>query len=481
MAIPSSTVNFLDGNLGLVASAPTKPLIIGPCSSGTTNYVYTFGNISTLRSTLGNGPAATQAAMILNDVGGTVDVIRCDASVAATSGSFVSGTVPSVVLSGTPRDTYHVDYKIVTGGALSSDGVRVKYSLDGGKTYTAALHVTASTGVLSLTDTGLTLTFGAGTYTAGEVGSFVTHAPTINSTDLNAAMDAFKASGNEVSDIYVANDPITAAEGRVLASAMDTNLTSLGNLYQYVACVMHLGGQGDSDATKVTQANQFSFSTGQGGMLTVHRARRVLPITYPGYANPRLPFSMHVAAHTQARDLSSSPAAVRFGALLGASEPTYDEYLDGELFSAAGLVAPRTYRGRPGVFVTQALLKSPSTSDYKYYPWQRVLNRAATIVQERLEFYINSSVPVVKDGTGNIDPVAADQIEADVNGALRAELINITNGQGGRGHCSDLLFAVDRTTDVLSTSTLTATCAVIPFANISNITTNLFFTREINA
>ncbi|MBM6707111.1 hypothetical protein H6A68_08715, partial [Bifidobacterium pullorum subsp. saeculare] len=83
---------------------------------------------------------------------------------------------------GTPRDAYSVIGKIILGGAVATATFQI--SFDGGVTYSQT-YATAATVAAFAASTGLTLTFAAGTYVAGDTYTFATVAPTYSSADLN--------------------------------------------------------------------------------------------------------------------------------------------------------------------------------------------------------------------------------------------------------------------------------------------------------
>jgi hypothetical protein len=478
MALPSVSITKRDGALGLVVPGASKPLYIGPSSGGTQNTIVTVSQPGAVNTAIGYGPLATAVQMYLNDNGGSADIIVSAASTAATSGSFTSSFGGTTVLSGTPRDTYVCSASISTTGFLASSGstARFIYSLDGGETYSAPQLVTAS---VSLANTGLTLTFANGIYTSGQALSFDTHSPVMTVSDLASAIAPALLTGETPSAIVVVNEPTTSAAAKLIATAMDAHLASFESKYVYTQAILSAGGEAETPLVTNTTWQAFDFSTGRVGGVCSRSARRTLPNPYTGYGAPHLNWSLHVAPHTLARDISSSPAAVIFGAVKGAYDPTYDEFQDGETFLPNRLMCPRTFIGRGGLYFNQSVTKVSVGSDFDSLEKGRVINRAAQIVQIGLTKYVNSNVRVKTDGTGQIDPRDADAIDADINAQLAAALFNVTNQFGTRGHCSGFKFAVDRTGDLLATGILESSCLIVPLGKITSLPVTLSFARQI--
>ncbi len=124
-------------------------------------------------------------------------------------------------------------------------------------------------------------------------------------------------------------------------------------------------------------------------------------------------------------------------------------------------------------------MKSTVGSDYLYWQWGRVINRAAQVTARALRRYVNSSVRVITDGTGYIDPRDAAVIEGYVQKQLNATIMLETNAEGTPGHASAIVFSINRATNVLTTSTLEFSVAIVPLANVSNLDGTIGFTDSI--
>jgi hypothetical protein len=173
--LPGVRQSITDGNLGLVQPAPDKLLVIGPCSSGVVNTIVSAAQPSALSTALGVGRAVTVGGHILDVAGGTVDVMKCAASVAASNGSVTaSGSGPLVSVGGSGTEAYDAIIRIVNSGQLGVG--RFDFSLDGGETY-GSVRTIPSAGTFLMPSSGLTLTFAplsAVVRTGGTTGPVVT-------------------------------------------------------------------------------------------------------------------------------------------------------------------------------------------------------------------------------------------------------------------------------------------------------------------
>ena len=72
MALYGQTITVNGPGLGLVEAAPTTPLVLGVCSVGTANTLYTCQNKNSAITQLGQGPLAEAVCHALDVAGGPV-------------------------------------------------------------------------------------------------------------------------------------------------------------------------------------------------------------------------------------------------------------------------------------------------------------------------------------------------------------------------------------------------------------------------
>lgn len=472
--LPGISINRSNQGVSPVAPTPNVALVVGPCSLGTIDNVYTFGgNPAAVQSTLGFGPAPTLAEMMLADGAQSVYVIPASASIAASSTPMLSSSGPAITYSGTPNDSFQFLLEVLTVGALGTS--TFQFSLDDGQTFSPPL---ATTGSYVVPNTGLTLAMSAGTYQVGATYAFNTVAPRMIASDFTNAVNAFTGSNVVPLLVACANHTTASLEGLALARAMDAALITLNKYEKPTVGVVPTGGIDGQAADVISAFNTFA-SSGPPNSTAVEcvaeRARRQVPLGFMGYGNPLLPFAFAVADALQQNVASTNPARVANGGLTGVNLPTYDEFVNGSVYLPAGLGAPRTFQGLPGVFLNQDVLKSQPGSSFIHAGDLTVYNLAQAVVDQGLKKYINSKVRVVPDGTGRIDKRDATRINNDINKLLTAAIMQPTNAEGTKGLASAVQFAVDQTTNVLETGILNSTTTLVPLANLSNIVVNLTF------
>ncbi len=479
MGSPGVTVTRVNGTLSIVTPAPSKPLVIGPCSGGVVNQKYTFAQPNSIAASIGLGPAQIAAGKILADNGGSIDVIVANASNAGTVGAITSGSgVPAMTIAGTPFDSYQGVVTVQQTGALGAG--RFSFTLDGGNNSSPNILLTGS---YSVPNTGLTLTFPSTTYTVGQSWAFSAFAPSMDQTDLIAAGNVFTGSLSTPTVVYIANDDQSAAHGVLIASAADELMTTYTNNEINCPVVTNAGGVNGQTAAVISDFNAFAFSGGAGGqnvgMVVAERANILVATPFMGYGSPQLPFGLAVASRIAGDLPPTNPARVATGPLPGVSSPTYDETVNGEVYLDAAIAAPYTIRNYPGIYLEQGVLKSPTGSPYNLLGAARVLLLADTVVTTALKNYINKTVRTNTNGSGTILPADANKINADVNSQLQAAIMQPFNAEGTPGWASGVQFTVDTTNDILETSILQATCIVVPLANISNAVVQLSFAISI--
>ena len=392
--------------------------------------------------------------------------------------------MPAVTSGGTPNDTYQVQGSITAAGSLGT--AKFIYSLDG---ITNADPSTV-TGTVSLPNTGLTLTFATGSYPAGGTFSFNTFAAYPNATDITNAVLAYTGSAaSPVTNVppligIAFTTAKSAVSGSAIFSAVDGALTTLRKTFKKpCAVVAPTGGANGATAATISAFASSVSTLGNSIHVDAERARCQVASPFAGYAFPYVPFSYAIMDTASGQKISTNPAWTAPGPLSRFSSPTYDEFIQGEVYQDAKIGAPRSFPNTPGVYLNQALLLSPANSGYTYLQWGRVINLVEQIVNNGMFGFLNSHVRTVLAGNnaGAIDPRDAKSIENIINGQLQAAVMQTTNDQGQVGQASAVQFTIDQTfTGVLSQGVIQSSCSVVPFANVSNVTVNLFFTNAIN-
>src|SRR6056297_1747902 len=149
-----------------------------------------------------------------------------------------------------------------------------------------------------------------------------------------------------------------------------------------------------------------------------------------------------MAERVQGDLISTPPDRYAGGPLTGWSDPTWDELLDGTVYSTAKICAPTSFLGDGGIFLKDSHVKSNIGSDYKFFEIGRVINRAAQVAARAMRRYYKSNVKVKQDGSGQIIDGDRIVIEQYVQGQLDASLVDVQNAEGTNGHVSGVQFSI---------------------------------------
>jgi len=476
MTLPGVDVSKSGNNLGLTAPSASRALVIGTSTQGTALTTYSFGQVGAITSALGRGPAVTAAGHILSVTPGTVDVMVTTGSVAGEVESVTSTcTSGSIGVTGTPYEAYEGSVTISKAGALGV--AEFTFSLDG-STQSPAIKTAAT---YAMPSTGLTLSFSSSNYYIGDTATFTTSAPCMSAVDVSEMLTEYRKLSRTPTLILVAQDNLTASAD--VFEQVDAQLTLFDNSDIFTQAVVPTGGKDGDTGSVLTEFSSIDASEGNVIALVAERDRIAAPSPIMGQARPSVPFAYKVAARAHRNitrgHLSTMIAEVNAGPLTAVSDPTYDEFVDGEVYKSARIIAPRTFTGRSGTYTNLDTLKSTLGSDYRYWPWGVVINRAAQVVSFGLQRYVNTDVEVNTAGTGTISEADAALIEADINAQLDAALKKTLNGRGTRGLVSGVQFSVDRTNNVLSTSNMLTTTLVVPRAIVTDISAGISFASSI--
>ncbi len=160
---------------------------------------------------------------------------------------------------------------------------------------------------------------------------------------------------------------------------------------------------------------------------------------------------------------------------------TADEGVNQAFIESHKINTGRTYDGQSGIYLTNGYLKSSAGSDFLYWDWGRVIDRACRIVYDTQQLWLLKKVRVLTDGTGRINPLDAVRIESAVRSALKDGLLDPINVEGFAGHVSGLEYMVDLTNNVLTTRQLKSTLRLVPLPPIESIATEIGFTGSLAA
>ena len=454
MALPDVTVTVSDGALGLAGANPDNlHAKLGVSSLGTANTVYAFSDITTLRTTLGSGPLVEALASHLAFPGGPVLAVPVAASNVGTVGTVTRvGTSPSpgLATTGTPRDKYDVVARVIAGGAVATATFDI--SFDGGVTY-LPVRATAATVSAYAADTGLTLTFAAGTYVAGDTYTFSTVAPTYSSSDLNTALDAVKNDSRSTSFVHVvgtvggATDADKITNFAALVVAVETKMESAetGKRWGFAILEKPDTAEGAFEASATWLAVSAPRVSPAGGRETI--------ISQVSNRQVQVSLATGYAARLAATPVQEHPGKFIRGPLKGVLAMSRDERATPGLDSAR-ITSARTFPDVVGFYISNGKMAAATGSDFAEVQNRRVVDKLCRVGYLALLRFLNDEVRVNKV-TGFILEKDAKVIEAYVLGILNEALVT-------SGNASSVQATVNRTTNILSSETLYVSLRVIP-------------------
>jgi hypothetical protein len=474
MPIPGQSLTVRDPGLGLVPESVSTPLYMGVSSIGTVNILYSFSNKADAIDTLGEGPLVEAVCHALDMGGGPVLAMRLTGGTVGTNGAVTptrtSTSTGTITVAGAPFDSYRTRVVIVATGA--NGAARFKYSLDGGITYSEELTV-PSGGTYAVPRTNMTLTFvpGAGPiiHEAGDLHSFDSVAPLYTTANLATGMTALLALTSEFAFIVLTGEHATGAAAATMFAAFDTHLTSLATQFRYVRGIMDAGT--DTAANVIT-----AFAAVADQRICVCYGDADMPSSkaFAGWGTPRLPSLVLIAGRAHGNNGSSTLISTDLARFpegpVNAIAITHDEFRT-EVLDQHKISTLRTWQGAPGIYITNALLKSPAGSDFKYWQHGRCMDVACDTTVKTQRAFISTSVRTIS--TGAIDGRDAVRIEETVKNALRAKLISPNNAEGTPGHVSAFGYKIDRTNDVLRTFELRSKVAIQPLGYAKRLTTEI--------
>lgn len=462
--IPDVKTTVRDGALGIVpANTSGVQAKIGTSSLGTTNTVYSISDMQTLKDTLGTGPLVEAAAIALKEGGGPVMCVRAPGSTAGAMGAITAvktGTA-TLAVTGAALDAYLLRVEIITGGATLVAGTATfRYSLDNGRTWSGELALPTS-GVYAIPNTGLTLTwtYTSGTaFVAGDYWTGTGTGPSFTLSEAMTALDALLADTSDFALVHIVGAPATAGDAATMFAAFAAKLEGAATtLYRYTRGIMEVPE--DTDANLKTA---FASVASTRIMVGAGFHSLISPISSTA-------FLRSAAWSVSARISKVAPGAdvgetVTPGPLVGVVALSRDENKTAGL-DAARFSTLRTITGTQGAYITNGRLMSPTGSDFQYIQHGRVMDIGSKTVRLGALRFLNTSVRV-SSTTGRIDERDAVAIETALESQLRATL---------GANVSDVSVQVDRTTNILSTSTLFIRHRIVPLGYVKFIEQEIGF------
>ena len=444
------TAAFLDGQFGFLSPAPRASVVIAPSTSGTTNTLISVTDKAQVQSTWAGGPLVESLAFRLANGSGPAYGMRLATNAAGTVSTVTDTLVGSsdgdLAISGSPADAFNVIVLVTRSGKVAGTPPSVQISYDGGQNYTVETSVPVG-GVLTPTEpvSGLTFTFTNSTvgFVAGDKFTFTTTAPTWNSTNLTAALDALRADAtNDYEYIHIVG-PASSAIFSVCRSAL--NLFAAEGRYPWILLEARDNNSGESEDTWMASIkSEFSASQATYGEIVVvagfgYHTSAISGRTYwRSLANA-------VSARVSNADLAEHLGKTKAGSLPGLVLVN-NVVMSHDERRKPGLATERflTVQTLPGKgklpFIGDPARRSPatmasSTSDFRKVHFMRVARYTIRIAVEAATDLLGEQIETNPNGT--ILGRFANEVEGNLKARLAAQLVP--------KHLQDVDVHIDRT------------------------------------
>ena len=453
------------------ANLAAKPMIAISFDGGVTYLAEAIAVAGPIAIGFGLSLTITDGTFVLDDTWSAVGA-ACPTDADATGTS-----VP--VFSGTPLGSFDI-VAVVTAAAasLSVLTAAVKFSLDGGRTYGASVGIPSS-GVYAIPNTGVTVTFGAGSFVVGDTFQVKTAAPAFSTSSLDAALTGLAAVSGDYEFVHVAG-AIDVTHAAILKAWGIARQTAGEYVFSLAGCRDQAHGESlTAWETAIGGASPGFAAYDAGRYIDVHASHGYVQSAIYSGSYFRRNLSVLRSARLALIPLQEHPGKVQTGPIAGifpegdAASVLQDgasrTALDGYRFSTAQRLLGQP---RDRYFFTSRTM-ALATSDFGEVQRIRVICRAASRALTAMSLYVGGDPEVKTDGSGQLTEGEAAAIEAEVTAYLKRELVDAPNAFATR-----VSVAVNRLTDVLATGTISATISVVPKGSINAVSTTITFARS---
>lgn len=443
-SLPGIRQTIRDGALGLLALGSDYHVKAGLCTSGPLNTPIGFGDPEAVRATFGRGPLVESLVDAIERTGNPAIGIRIEQASPGSITAFTqTGTSPLITATGSaPEDAFDVRVEILVGGDETE--AEFRYSLDGGDTWSQPIAAAAS---YVIPDSGITIQFPAGTYVVGELYSATCTPPAFDVTGLGTALDAAFGTPEQWRLVHVVGFAADATAAATVAAAVASKMDAAENMFRYAYAVLEMPDVSDADLKTA-----FASFASTRVMLCAGFAEVISAVSTRVYKRPA---AWPTVARIMSVAVSRDPGAVEDGGLDGVRSLYRDEDKTPGL-DAAGFCVLRTYKSRPGFYVTQGTMAALPTSDYRRSANRQVMDVASRVAYETLLDFVNVDLRVNEEA-GTLYEVEARRIESRVEGQLNNALISPVPPDA-----SAVQFVVSRSENILSTETIRSKTRVVP-------------------
>lgn len=482
MTVPSVEINQLDGALGIMPpSIGDNVVVIGTSSSGTANQPAAFAKIADVQTAFGAGPLVELMSYLIQKTGKAI--IGCKAATVTSGGygtvytgntsggSFGGSCVVSMDAGTEPYDEYEPYIVFVTAGTVGVAGITYQYSLDHGRTLSAVTALGTATSV-TIAEGNVKFILTSSTVTVGDYAWCRTTPPTEDAASILSATDAITTTAL-VWDFAVYANTATALQ----IAAIDTWMAYLWGLKKHKKALCNVRGPTVGETEAAYLASLTSALSSTTSIYTMACGGYCLTTSAISGRSLRRPAAWAVAARAASKSVSSpgiSLAKVRLGPLpsdvqlhdQNGNPVEHDEAINPGLDDIR-LCCLRTIEGLTGVYINLPRMIAPTGSDFSWWHYRGVANRAADAMQVYFVQRLQEEIRVDRR-TGYILERDALDIEAGANAALKTAILTVPDASSAE--C-----VVSRTDNLISTGTLHADVRIVPLAYPISIVIDLGF------
>jgi len=447
---PRVTVRFEDGNLGLITpSGAGLQAKIGVSSIGGLGVPTRTARLTDVRNSFGYGPLASALAVALIESKPVLG-IRVPASVAGVNSAVTAvGTGTSVgTVAGAAYDGTDVVLTVSRSAANLAAGPAVRININSTDLGERAVPVS---GIVPVGDTGLTVTFAAGSFVAGDTYALSSTAPGTTLGDIASTLEAFLATRTPVRFIH-----ILGAATPALGAAVDALLSTAESAGFYTHAVLDASPRNAGETVAQYDARlNAQWAAFASNRVSVAKEGGVIynPLSQRSEVRPASwPATMRRTTVPVGEDASR----IRTGYLRGVSEVTVDA---GQTSAPGRFISLMTLDGSQGAYVAAWPMMSPAGSDFELVQSREVIDEAARAGRAAAFDYLGDDVPV-DPVTGHITEEEALSIEAFITGRVRAQLGSSASGAR---------VVIDREINILSTRRLEYDVFVVPLGYLREI------------
>ena len=426
---------------------------------------------------------------------GTLAVLCLPASATIYASSVTKdGTSGTMSYAGTPIDQYELITEIMRGGTAGTEGIWLRYTLDGGRTWSETLRIGTATSFPlpdyttpggTVVNSGITLELeNAATYKAGDTISARTTPPEAQASDIVAAIAAVEAQvqyAGKYSFIHAVGHlgrrtDVLALQAKATALVAEETFTGILTAGRDKA-----PGEPAED-WRAEQADEAATNAADRVFVSGGYAR----ITDPcGGWVLRRPVAFRVAERLIARPIQEALHDFSVGAVddvdifdSNGDVVEHDARLSSTLHDARYIVL-RTRKKRPGVYFANSWTMAPPGNDFKVVPYRRMFDIASGVFQVVGEDQLGRGIATNKT-TGLIDEGAALTFDNALQDPI-AEAVAV-NSSGVAPGIIAIQVRVSRTTPIIGPNgKLVADCRMIPISFVGGFEGTIGFTRKLPA